>query len=351
MPLEGNIAGDPDFFPLWRSTRYMDKDGSPEFNLFFDRGSISRTIWVAHQDVEQAILDFCGITTIIDNTSIGGTHRALKRIIPANYPRRQSMYVQGVPNVTPHALRERLPAEDGGVLPAHFRGRETDDTPIYKMAEIVLQYVMPTFKMKTDEEILITDDTDPMQNLPDEGQALATGHKNSRYITKQVKLSGKMLTIPRGILKGSDNKLILEAIAINEHVADYIYTWHQVPEAALPTLTWILATNVVNDAVFDGHPIGTLLCCGDPELKMNPNPISQQIEYDVTYHFKSLRIFDKYPLPDGSIKGHNYVRRKVITSIEPLVTVFRPDLFTGPDGELIFRPFDFRRLFRPDPLP
>jgi hypothetical protein len=342
-PLPGNILDDPNFFPIWRYTRYIDKEGSPEMSLFFDRGQILRTIWVHHAAVEQAITDFCGTVAIMDAPGAGTGVRTLTRSIPHAYPKWPKMFVQGVNSVNPHAMRPKemfAPA----TLQDH-QARDTDDTPLYHVAEMVLQYVMPSFRITDDNSVTSQDDADPLTTYPDEGWALSRGLQYSRYITRQIKGMNKMLTIPRGILKTTDGKAVLEAIAVNEHVAEYSYTWHQVPEEALPQLTWIEATNVVNDATFDLHPPGTLLFCGDPDLRMNPSPITGQYLYDVTYRFHSLRIVDEDTSP-MEIRGHNYIRKVVSGKLRPVL--FASDGIGGTAGTRVYRDYDFRKLFRPD---
>jgi hypothetical protein len=264
------------------------------------------------------------------------------------------MVVQGINQVTSLGFRQKNPDVDPAVADiSDFQAIDDDDTPLYKVAEVQLQYIMPTFKVKTDEQVINNIIGDSFQGLPDEGQALKEGYvTNSRYVTRLIKMMSKMLTIPRGMLKDSNKKIIAENIATSEHVAEYIYTWHQVPEEALPELTWIAGTNSVNDDVFDGRPAGTLLFAGEPEIRLNPNPITGQYLYDVTYRFHSLLIFDEGDKTHP--KGFNYIRRNDTLGGTNL---FRPLLFgwwyTPPGGgplvfQQMFPNFDFRRFFRPD---
>lgn len=343
-PLPGNSPNDPNFFCTFRQTRYAEKEGSPEQNLFFDRGQLVRHIWVHHSEIYQAMLDFCGGVAVLNT----GLARTLERVIPHQWPKLPWMIVQGMPQCTPYVMRPyNSDRDDPGTVLSDFQARDpADDTPMYEVAEMSFQYVMPTFLVKEDSEITNLPGVEPaFVGIPDEGQALANGWEFSRYVTRQIKRHGRMLTIPRGLLKGSDGKLILEAIAINEGTADYQYTWHQVPHEALPENNWTLGTNTVNDEVFDGHPPGTLLFSGEPEIKLNPNPITGQILYDVVYTLHSLKIFNG---TTGDIVGHNWIRKVVGGKITPVLfsSTGSP---TPSQDEVIYRDFDFRKLFRPDP--
>jgi len=339
-PLPGNILGDPNFWPKWRQTLFCDKDGSPDATLYPDRGQLIRTIYIAHSDVDAGVLDFAGTQVRSDPGPNGG--RAILRTIPANYPKRPWMYVQGVNSITPLGSRAKNP--EGNTL-ADFQGRDTDDTPLYQTAEVALMYTMPTFKVKSDEDIKNFDGSEDnsMYLMPDEGNALASGYANSRYVTRYIKPMAKMLTLPRGLLKDENSKIILESIAITEHTSEYHYVWHQVPEDCLPEAQWMLGANCVNDAVFDGRPAGTLLFSGEPELKLNTNTITGQILYDVTYRFLSLLIPDATVNPP-EFKGWNYIRRPTTGNLKPLKVSVAGG---GGQSQVVFRDFDFRKLFRP----
>lgn len=352
-PLPGNMLGDPNFWSLWRTTRFADKDGSPDIQLYNDRGQINRTIWVCHDNIDQAITDFYGSVTL--KQSDFGTFY-LSRIVPHNWPKRPWMWVQSASQITPQVMRPYNFTNP--ITLADFQARDVDGTPTYWTAEVQLQYIFPTFKIKADDDPTVVNPIigDKFQGLPDEGNALQTSYRlNSRYVTRIIKMATKMLTIPRGLVADSNKKTIAENIAINEHVGELIYTWHQVPEEALPQTQWIAGANSVNDSTFDGRPAGTLLFTNDPELRMTPNPITGQYLYDVTYRFHSLITYDKGdPL---NPKGHNYIRRSDPNAGGPGVSIFRPLLFGlwftpaggGPQQQQVMFPsFDFRRLFRPD---
>lgn len=353
MPVPGGVGR----YMQFRGVHYAEVDGSPEGNLYFDKGMITRRFHVAYENLDDVIAAFTGSVAI----AVGGTDlddetklvRTLTRTIPHSMPRRSKMFVQGISNITNMKQCEIInwpeSANIAPVIEGHIDGNQFDGTGTarYWMCEIGLQYVMPSFKIKADSEVTIVTGPDPLLGLPDEGTAIAYGYPFSRYITRHIKHMGKMLTIPRGLLKGSDGKLILEAIAIQENVAMFEYTWHQVPEAAIPELTWIAAQGTVNDAVFDGRPAGTLLFAGDPEVRMDPNPLTEEYMATIKYQFHSLCIPDDTVTPPV-VRGHNYVRKVIDNKIKPVE--FSSDGVGVATGSRVFKSFDFRRLFRPDPI-
>lgn len=355
----------PGHYCYFRNTQFVDMHGSPDGNFYYDKGMIQRTIMVANDGVDQAILDFAGYATVMDGPIDGdGLHRYIARVLPHQFPTRQWMIVQGVNNINRKVFKYSdsisISGEPEGVI-SNITGDRYDGTalPRYKFAEMGLQYVMPTFKVKTDAQVSFVEPTDPTYPynfIPDEGWALAKGWRTySRYVTRIIKHQSKMITLPAGLLRDNtaQKRPILEGIAVNENVGVYEYTWHQVPEDALPENTWILAKNTVNDAVFDGQPAGTLLFNGAPEVTPEPNPITGLMYYKVKYTLYSYMLID--PI-DNEIYGHNYIRRLVETSSGPppvykiRVVKLTTDGVGAEAGATIFPSFDFRKLFRPDVL-
>lgn len=349
----------------YRDTWFNDVHGSLDGNFYYDRGMLTRIICVAGGAVNTAISDFMGSVSV-ENAGVDGDgqHRYISRVLPHRFPGKEHLIVQGISNIKRQAFdidftiadSVGLPA-DGGVI-TNITGNATDGTglPIYKLAELTLQYVMPTFKIKTDEQVYGEDV--PYYGYPDEGQAIANGYRtHSRYISRYIKRSGKMQTLPRGLLRDNtaEKRPILEAIAINEAVSTWEYIWHQVPDDALPEVAWTLAQNTVNSVEFDGRPPGTLLFAGDPEVHPEPNPFTGQMLNSVKYTFHSFMLTDQDETP-AAIRGHNYVRRLVRTGAGPtyvyklkVVKMTSDGVGTLP-GTVIFPDFDFRKLFRPDPI-
>lgn len=347
------IKGTPSRFMQYNGIYYVEADGSPDGNFYFDRGVYNRSIYIPHESLNAAMLAFTGDVEV--SVNIPATARTLRRTLPHRFPQKPWMYVQGISKIKPIGQIEVLnpPASAGeapGEIPSHIQpgGNLLDGTGIarYMMAEVGLQYNMPDYKIKADSEIINLNVGEPLYSDPDEGNALASGYANSRYVTRHVKRMSKMLTIPRGLLSTTDGKKVLEAIAINENVATFEYTWHQVPESGLPEASWLLGQGTVNDATFDGRPAGTLLFDGAVETKPMPNPITGKILYTVRYQFHSLCIIDDSVDPKV-IRGHNWVRKVIGGKIVPVE--FSADGVGAVAGTKIFPSYDFRKFFRPDP--
>ncbi len=331
----------PISYPFWttplsyRSTLYLESNESPEGSYFLDRGQIARKIQVDWEARNQAIEDFGGTVTVLYNGSGQGY---LNRSVPHAFPARPWMYVQSIPKEMPIAIR----GNSGGT---------TDGLGVatYEICELTLVYAMPTYKIKADEDVLAA--AGPLAGLPDEGRALERGYNlYSRFITRVPKYSSKILVLNKGMLKDSDGKLIVEGLPLPEPGGEIQYTWHQVPEECLPQLVWIANCNVVNDAEFDGWPAGTLLFDGVPEFRSAPNPMTGQILSDVTYRFK---ISIKPDLSDDppTILGHNYVYRLTPAPTRVLIPkLVTTDGVGAAAGSTLFREFDFKKFFRPQPV-
>lgn len=330
-------------FPPWesplayRDTLYLESNESPEGSYYFDRGQVARKIQVDWPARDQAIRDFAGTVEVLYNDEGQGY---LRRTTPHPFPPRPWMYVQSIPKEQPCCLR----GNDGGTADGLGVAR-------YELCELTLVYAMPTYNIREDASIVAPDG--PLAGLPDEGYALEQGRVNhSRYVSWVPRLASKTLELNQGMLKDEDNKLIVSGIPFPEPVGEVLYTWHQVPEEALPVGVWIANGNSVNDATFDIWPAGTLLFDGPPEVRTNPNPMTGQTLADVTYKFKVSIKADPSTDP-VTVRGHNYIyRRKVVG--DPPVPLLIPRLVTtdgvGNDaGTRMFRDFDFKKFFRPQP--
>jgi hypothetical protein len=117
-----------------------------------------------------------------------------------------------------------------------------------------------------------------------------------------------------------------------------------VPE--VPVKTILQAMGKVNEFEFGGFPPGTLLCLAP---KVRPfNSTFGTLIFDIDYRFRYVA---KIRRRDNVNVGHNYFLRRVITGVTPTADVdYRLITFTGmPNGQPTYTPFDFRKLFRPDP--
>jgi hypothetical protein len=337
MPLIGPRVADgwalPGFL-TYRSTEYLEADGSPEGAYAMDRGQITRHYHVDFAARDQAALDFAGTASV--EIGGGGGVVYISRTTPHPLPNKPFMYCQSVPSIKPVALRGTSGVVNDGTGMCH-----------YEMAEISCQYIFPTFAVKEDNNVLAS--AGPLTGYPDEGDALRRGHSLTRYITKVPKVSTRELVTNRGLLKSSDGKPILEGIPRRELVGEITYIWHQVLADALPQQAWVAGGCCVNEVAFDGWPAGTLCFSSTPELRPSPNVIDGKIYYDLSYKFALLMIWD--PVAEVA-RGHNYVLRKDGSTLVPkLVTVSgnpSNDFTAVGPSDLMYRPFDFGSFFRPD---
>lgn len=364
MPLEGT----DDFFMHWRNVPYVEVMGSPEGNFSFTRGMIPRSIYVGWEDVDAAILAFLGTVTMIPANN---GKRVLSRTTPHPWPGRPWiaqtlvppwLYCESVASIKPLGIRGATSypasaalAPDGVSLGT---GGKDDGTMVarYAQAELGLQYAMPTYKIKEDAQVL-HDAVEPepywdpdLAGFPDEGLALARGYRGSRYVTRDARRSGRVLTMPRGLLKDETGRKLLEDVHVDESVGEWSYTWHQVPEEALPELTWVAGQGTVNHAAFDGHPAGTLLFTGNPEVRIDPCPHTGQYLATVRYVFSRKIIMDRTVTPVVP-RGWNYRRTVTGGQIKPgkVSTDGNSDKANAPQTS-IAPDFDFARFFRPDSL-
>lgn len=331
------LIGDPANFLTLRSTTYIEADESPTGAYSFDRGQVTRSIFTAWADRDQAALDFAGTAVVVTNTD---GRRYISRTLPHALPSKTHMRVQSVPQVKPMGLRGNDGGQVGGLSIAR-----------YEMAEVVLQYGMPTYDFLEDADVEADDGT--LEALPDEGWHLANnGAEATRFISRTMKFTTRELVLNRGMLKTEDQKLVLEGIPIREATGEITYTHHMVPADAIPTDAWIAGGSTVNEFEFDGWPVGTLLAHSMPEMRPEPNVIDGQKYYSLSYKFQLLMLYDRTRSGDTVIRGHNYIRKLV--SEPPELPRFKPLLVTtdGGDGTapgtLMFPLFDFQQFFRPN---
>jgi hypothetical protein len=148
---------------------------------------------------------------------------------------------------------------------------------------------------------------------------------------------------------GEPGPFVTESMGIVEPGWDRVYTHHHVPE--VPNRTITVAMGKVNEFEFNGFPPGTLLCIAP---KVRPfNSALGTIIFDIDYRFRYVA----KTLEAGGprVVGHNWFLRRAVrgTPTEPDADVdYRRITLNGlPGGRPVYRSFDFRKLFRPDPPP
>jgi hypothetical protein len=157
------------------------------------------------------------------------------------------------------------------------------DYPRYKQYRFEVTYESLTWEPRADSDITQT------SGVPDESAW-------QRYVTKIAKPAGQFFTYTGATL---GYKWVSTGATVETGVAKLItscnlqITWHQVPEAAVPSFFISGAASQqaidtcigkVNNASFNGYPSGTLLLLG-VQLMPKRSPFGDRI-YDIVYMFK-----------------------------------------------------------------
>jgi len=203
-------------------------------------------------------------------------------------------------------------------------------------------------------------DTATSQNLAPDESTLA------RYVATGGDPFDRAISIPTGLMRmvhdpgdlvaanggvraqnvNEPGPYIAEAMGMIEPGWDRVYTHHHVPE--VPVRTILAAMGTVNEFEFDGFPAGTLLCLA-PKVRPFNSALGTLI-FDIDYRFRYVA---KIRRRDQVNVGHNFFLRRVIrgTTSAPQPDIdYRQITLTGlANGRPTYAPFDFRKLFRPDP--
>ena len=182
--------------------------------------------------------------------------------------------------------------------------------------------------------------------LPDEGYWLAQGNGRvgGRYITRLDEPGGYAQTIPRGFMRYASGGQTTEGLmkVVPEIVRKF--TWHQVPRNGVPVQAIISSLGTVNNAPFDGWPVGTLLLDGvDPRRYRDPL-LNRCL--DLTYSMVGKPNFNRF----GQAMGHNSALKYFPPSADGTVPGYVDyDLICSDDngkGDPPYRSTNFADLFR-----
>jgi hypothetical protein len=243
-------------------------------------------------------------------------------------------------------------------------------TPRYEFAKVWLTFASVPYGILHDVDSRLYRDfnagdpggtpywnTSTLENLAPDESTLA------RYVATGGDPFDRAISVPTGIARAVNDPgdlvatgsgtfapaanpgpYIGESLAKIEPGWDRVYTHQHVPE--VPVKTILQAMGKVNEFEFGGFPPGTLLCLAP---KVRPfNSTFGTLIFDIDYRFRYVA---KIRRRDNVNVGHNYFLRRVITGVTPTADVdYRLITFTGmPNGQPTYTPFDFRKLFRPDP--
>jgi hypothetical protein len=189
--------------------------------------------------------------------------------------------------------------------------------------------------------------------LPDEGDALRLGWADySRYVTRIIEPGGRAITFPNGfvrfvLLAGETNVQPLPiGLPVPMFRATILYTWHLVPQNAVPMNAIAKCSNAVNDAAFDGFAAETLLLSS---VRQKPlfsalGGRMMQVEYRMIY--APLQDFDG---ASYTTKGWNHFPAKYNNTLRARQLTLRNDgAAPTTNSERVFMQQDFATLFRPD---
>lgn len=317
----------------WRSTRYTTfEPESPRASLSAD----GRNRLVARYDIEwdsesigQAVDDFVGYPLVKTGKNGATLVKYITRVTPHPYAYRFTATPE-YSNVPALFCTGLDPVAQGTSTPDAFRGNEFGRAAI---ASCNATYESLTYDIATDTEVRESD------GFPHDANDTIF-----RYITRQWKPAGKVLSLGYGFMRVRDdavaaNRLPIKGgIPLNVPAAELAYTWHQVPEDGIPSGTIQSTLGAINSVAFDDYTAETLLLLS-ADLRRYRHPVGVRL-VDITYRMKWLPNINP---ADGLAKGHNFVPRVIAGAV-----VMKEITSDGTNaGNRPYRKLPFKPLFRP----
>jgi len=305
--------------PRWTQVR-EGVPGSPEYAFSTDSGRCARHYYVNwHTNdpgfVWQVAKDFLGYSEVkVD----GYGNKYISRVIPHDHPHFPNyFYADSISRIS-------------GDIPI---GRDSGKVAVYDEAHVTVSYSAPMHKVLTDAELM----TAAGSSWPDESSL-------RRYVVFQTRPSGYYQTLPfaNALYWVSDTgpyEPVTNKVVTLLPEGDLAVMWHQIPWTAVPWTAIYDLMGKCNEGTFgySGSMIGVIgaqkLVCLAPEI----NPIrlvNGEYGANIVYRFKHF--------PNGANHFY-YFRRGTAGS-------WRQTSYTGQaNGDKLYPPGDFRRLFRPEP--
>jgi hypothetical protein len=227
----------------------------------------------------------------------------------------------------------------------------TADYDRYRMTLTFRGFPCPVLE---DDAILATDSDNPLQGLPDEGEALQKS--KPRYITRYVEYGNRVLQV-RGSLfyyvntfiPGSPLQPIPEGVPLPDCFLSLIYNWFSVPKTAYNRDYAFKALNCVNNKTFDGFPAECLLLSGIKETPRR-GPLNDPL-LDISYHMRAIYHPSRTTIPNTIVAlGWNGILRNYrnpTTGANALLDYTRVSSDGTLTGTYPFSLIDFRPLFQP----
>jgi hypothetical protein len=347
---------------VWRSTAYVEIDGSPTGSMTRSGSRVSRvvdvlnplfpddpTATVGQEVLRQAALDFVGYSQRLVSVSVSAVPY-VSRVTPAPHPRLPRMYCTGIQNFQGVALRGKEEVvNEGGFHPS----------ALYNRWRCTLEYSTLPFKVLDDISLNMLaaygatdEDDESFPGVPDESSGL-------RYTSRSGEYGGKFVTIPRAMMytwpPGAAAAIpVGEGVPIWESEDSVVLTWFDVPEEAVPWTALRLAQGTLNDAAFTfrgvTYPRNSLLFLNVrmlPDMDVRgEHTLTLQLNFRYAAHVSR----DPATVP-AEIRGQNWLLNYV-PGPPPLVDyVLVASSLSGSNtmttgATKLFRETDFRLLFR-----
>jgi hypothetical protein len=247
---------------------------SPNHQSAVDNGRVTRSLVI--RDATNGIREkdiFAAKKALLGYPVASGAG-FISRVIPDSYPAPTDL---ATPTGQPYLWATSVPRTEPLGKPL---STDANGAAVYHGVRLTIQYNLLEYLIFPDGNVLST--SGPLNGLPDEGAAIASGWLKSRYVTRAWKGGGEVVTLPPGALKR-----VLDGVAVNRGVPMRVpkgiarYTWMQVPISVAPFQTIQSLYHNVNLNAFDSFTPGTLLF-DDMDYRFYVNWAGERL-VDITY--------------------------------------------------------------------
>lgn len=315
---------------------------SPQPVYALERGQITRSLQFRPADgiVTEAHRFVCAEALLGYPQYVSGIANYIRRRLPDRYPAPVIISTGGLDYLWASAIAKTE------MLGAPV-GVDSFGAAVYPAARFTIIYTTPQYLIRPDEDVTYLG---PLPGFPDEGVAIQSGWPLSRYVTRTWKAASETVTLPQGFMQrapeaGVPTGAVSKGTPLHLARGMRRYVWQQVPVEAIPEEAIDVCFKGVNNATFDGAPLGTLLL-DDVELAPYTTSFGQRL-VDISYTMNFRPNYDRYT---GQFRGWNSTYlpdnakryRFLYVTTDGLAVDFASSLNVA-------YPFvDFQSLFRPD---
>lgn len=341
---------------------YEESPASPSESCAFDASRVTRNFWLraagreARYEFQKAMLGYSKV-----RSDAGRPY--LSRQIPFGNPAAPDADLN--PALTPAGLDgapylwcKSVPA--GQPVPSVPNADPATGVATYKGYRFTCEFRSCPYRVCADNDPLLLAQTGPLKAgtgisaVADEGDALARGFANTRYVSRRREHAVRVEQIKMASLffQGADGAALDLAVDKPQGLPQYMetvyYTHWELPLDAVPRAAIRACSNGVNAAVFDGFAVGTLYFSSTEE-RLYTAPLGPGLLADLTYKFMYLPNREKRT----SFIGIEPVHRELGWNAIP--AVIKPPVGNDLDyypivdraGKPPFDYVDFSALFRP----